>query len=94
MIVEEWLVTLAKQCDASKLTPVGPPICDAIVYPRCPLVFGNDIKKHDHELMLLLKSHGIAVRTVGDTAKSDPTVAFVYLLDSDNEYTAELMSKL
>jgi hypothetical protein len=34
------------------------------------------------------------VRTVGNTANSDPTVAFVYLLDSDNEYTAELMQKL
>ena len=44
--------------------------------------------------MLFLKSHRIAVRTVGNTAKSDPTVAFVYLLDSDNEYTVELMLKL
>lgn len=41
-----------------------------------------------------MKSHDIAVRTVGDTATSDPTVAFVYLLDGDNEYTAELMLKL
>jgi hypothetical protein len=45
-------------------------------------------------LKLFLKSHDIAVRTVGDVAKADPTVAFVYLLDSDNEYTAELMLKL
>lgn len=52
------------------------------------------MQKHDHELMLFLKSHGIAVRTIGNTVKSDPIVAFVYLLDSDNEYTAELMLKL
>ena len=44
--------------------------------------------------MLFLKYHGIAVRNVGNTAKSDPSLAFVYLLDSDNEYTADLMSKL
>jgi len=44
--------------------------------------------------MLFLKSHEISVRTVGNIAKSDPTVAFVYLFDSDNEYTAELMQKL
>ena len=43
---------------------------------------------------MFLKSHDIAVRTVGNTSDSDPTVAFVYLLDSDNEYTAELMQKL
>jgi len=64
------------------------------VYPRCPLIFGDDTHKHDHELMLFLKSHDISVRTVGSTAKSDPTVAFVYLLDSDNEYTNGLMLKL
>ena len=34
------------------------------------------------------------MRTVGSTSDYDPTVAFVYLLDSDNEYTAELMQKL
>jgi hypothetical protein len=44
--------------------------------------------------MLFLKSHGVAVKTVGNTANCDPTVAFVYLLDSDNKYTAELMTKL
>lgn len=44
--------------------------------------------------MVFLKSHDIAVRTVGSTAISDPTVAFVYLLDSDNEYTVELIMKL
>lgn len=88
-------MTLSEQCKGStELTALGVPICDAIVYPRCPLIFGNDMQKHDRELMLFLKSHGISVRTVGNTAKSDPTVAFVYLLDSDNEYTAELMMKL
>ena len=44
--------------------------------------------------MLFLKSHGLAVKTVGNTADSDPNVAFVYLLDSDNHYTIELMKKL
>ena len=43
---------------------------------------------------MFLKSHDIAVRTVGNTADSDPTVAFVYLLDSDNQYTVGLMQKL
>lgn len=94
MTVEGWLATLSQQCEKSELKPVGTPICDAIIYPRCSLIFGNDTQKHDHELLLFLRSHGISVRTVGNTAKSDPTVAFVYLLDSDNEYTAELMMKL
>lgn len=34
------------------------------------------------------------MRTVSNTATSDPTVAFVYLEDSSNEYTQELMHKL
>ena len=45
-------------------------------------------------MKLFLKSHGIAVRTVGNTSDSDPTAAFVYLLDGDNQYTTELMQKL
>lgn len=94
MKIEEWLLKLSLQSEKSELKAVGDPICDAIVYPRCPLIFGNDVQKHDQELMLFLKSNGIAVRSVGSTATSDPTAAFVYLLDSDNHYTAELMMKL
>ena len=87
MAVEKWLSDLSLQCEKSEkseLKVLGAPFCDAIVYPRCPLIFGSDIPKHDHELMLFLKSHGLAVKSVGNTADSDSTVAFVYLLDSDN----------
>ena len=41
-----------------------------------------------------MKSHDISVRTISSTSNSDPTVAFVYLLDSDNEYTAKLIYNL
>lgn len=71
MEVESWLATLSQKCDMNDLKPVGASICDAIVYPRCPLLFGYDINKHDHKLMIFLKSHGIAVRSVGNTVKSD-----------------------
>ena len=71
MEVEGWLATLSQQCEMNDLKPVGAPICDAIMYPRFPLLFGDNISKHDHELMLFLKSHDIAVRSVDNTAKSD-----------------------
>lgn len=41
-----------------------------------------------------LKSHCIPVRSVGNISTNDKNVAFVYLLDSDNEFTAELIANL
>ncbi len=46
MAVEKWLSDLSLQCEKSEkseLKVLGAPFCDAIVYPRCPLIFGSDI---------------------------------------------------
>jgi hypothetical protein len=70
---------------------LGLPICDAIVYPRCFLIFGTNIKEHDSQLAIFLKSHNIPVKSVGNVATKDKAVAFIYLTDSDNTFTAELI---
>ena len=49
---------------------------------------------HDEKLAVHLKSHLIPVRSVGDVSTNDKTVAFVYLLDSDNKFTTELIENL
>jgi len=55
------------------------------------LLFGENIKEHDVKLAIFLKSHYIPVRSVGNAATNDPKVAFVYLLDSDNQFTRRLI---
>ena len=92
--VEGWLTTLSEQCERRELEALGVPICDAVVYPRCPLIFGDDINEHDKQLAIFLKSHYIPVRSVGNVATCDESVAFVYLLDSDNAFTVELVKNL
>jgi hypothetical protein len=92
--VEKWLAGLTQGNARQELKQLGDPICDAIVYPRCPKLFGEDITEHDSKLMLFLKSHSISVRSVSNTSNSDPTTAFVYLHDSDNKYTSLLIEKL
>ena len=47
---------------------LGGPICDAIIYPRCQLIFGEDIKEHDKKLEIFLKSHYIPVRAICNVA--------------------------
>jgi len=41
-----------------------------------------------------LKSHCIPVRSVGNVSTNDKTVAFIYLLDSNNKFTTELIVNL
>ena len=92
--VERWLQILAKECPKIELKALGGPICDGIIYPRCPLIFGENIKEHDAKLAIFLKSHYIPVRSVGNAATNDRKVAFVYLLDSDNQFTRQLIENL
>ncbi len=73
---------------------LGLPLCDAIVYPRCFPIFGNDIKEHDIQLTIFLKSNGIPIRLVGNVSTDERGLAFVYLMDSDNLFTAELIKNL
>ena len=43
LVVENWLESLAFRFKRdSPYTKVGPPICDAIILPSCPLIFGED----------------------------------------------------
>lgn len=41
-----------------------------------------------------LKYHGIPVRSVNNVSNNDTTTAFIYLLDSDNKFTAKLIDNL
>ena len=70
---------------------LGSPLCDAILYPRCFSLFGTNIKEHDNQLKIFLKLHGIPVRSVGNVSSDEKGLAFVYLTDSDNTFTAELI---
>ena len=45
--IEGWLEKLSEECSKSELEPLDKPICDAIVFPRCPLIFGDEINDHD-----------------------------------------------
>jgi hypothetical protein len=94
MSVEGWFAVLSQQCERSELKALGVPICDAIVYPRCFPIFGDGIAVHDEKLAVYLKSHFIPVRSVGNVSTKDKTIAFVYLLDSDNKFTTELIDNL
>ena len=43
LVVEDWLQSLAHRFQSDDpFTKVGSPICDAIILPTCPEVFGND----------------------------------------------------
>ena len=62
MTIEEWLLKFKNcQTEAFELTKLGNPICDAIVLPVCPLVFGENRKEHDSNLKAFLLSHKIPV---------------------------------
>lgn len=91
--VEKWHETFA-ECEQSALKQLGEPICDAILYPRCPLVFGDSIKEHDIKLKVFLTDHGIPVRVVVYKANKDKDVAFVYLTDAGNVFNPDLISNL
>jgi hypothetical protein len=41
-----------------------------------------------------LKFHSIPVKSVGNVSTNDKTIAFIYLLDSDNTFTFELIANL
>lgn len=45
MTIEQWLLKL-KSCqpEGFELTKLGSSICDAILIPVCPLIFGDDKK--------------------------------------------------
>ena len=91
MTIEGWLQALSQLCEKFEMIMLGLPLCDAIVYPRCFSVFGTSIKEHDNKLMIFLKLHGIPVRSVGNISTDEKGVAFVYLVDSDNLFTVELI---
>lgn len=53
--VEKWLLELKEKfSSAGKLTKIGAPICDAIILPRCTLLFGES-KKHNSNMEAFLK---------------------------------------
>ena len=91
MTIEGWLQVLSQLSDKFELIMLGLAICDAIIYPRCFQLFGTNIKEHDNQLQIFLKSHRIPVRAIGNISTDEKGVAFVYLADSDNLFTAELI---
>lgn len=92
--VEGWLLLLSQQSKKAELKALDDPICDAIIYPRCSLIFGEDTKEHDRKLKVFLIDHGIPVRLVTNVATNNKATAFIYLMDSDNKFSPELVDKL
>ena len=65
MTIEGWLLKLKDyQTEAFELTRLGVPICDAIILPLCPLVFGEDKKQHYSNMKTFLLSHKIPVKNI------------------------------
>ena len=63
MTIEKWLLKLRSyQTEGFELTRVGPPICDAIILPFCPLVFGVNQAQHNANMKIFLVGHKIPVK--------------------------------
>jgi hypothetical protein len=86
---EDWLHSLAYCKSTDEFQKVGRPICDAIVLPKCPLLFPETPFK---SMETFLIQHGIHVKSVYQAVKKD--CIFVALSESRNEFTPELVAKL
>ena len=68
---------------------MGVPICDAIVLPKCPLLFPTEPFKG---MKAFFKRMGIPVKDVYQAA--NPDCVFIQLKDSRNAFTRKLIIKL
>ena len=51
MTIEKWLLKLSTyQAKGFEMTRVGVPICDAIILPFCPLIFGVNLGEHNRNM--------------------------------------------
>ena len=88
MTVEKWLLELRLyQTEEFELTRVGPPICDAIVLPFCPLVFGVNQAEHNANMKIFLVSHKIPVKQINPSQRKKDKCVLVQLTDSMNQFT-------
>jgi hypothetical protein len=70
---------------------VGDPICDGIIFPKCPLIF--DVKKKPYQQMeIFFADMGLPVSYVGQAVRSD--CVFIQLNDARNAFTAQLIECL
>jgi hypothetical protein len=86
---EDWLNSLSCYKSNEEFTKVGVPICDAIVLPRCPLLFTNEPFK---EMKKFLIEEGLHVKLVYKGVRKG--TVFVQLSESRNAFTLDLTVKL
>ena len=70
---------------------IGEPICDAIVFPKCPLLFDSENEPYK-QMQLFFTKMGLPVSFVYQAAKSD--CVFIQLEDARNAFTDDLMMNL
>ena len=88
---EEWLVSLAYCKTNDEFKRIGDPICDGIIFPKCPLLF--DKKKEPYKQMeIFFTRMGLPVKHVGHSVKAD--YVFIQLDDARNMFTSALMKSL
>lgn len=86
---EDWLRSLSYCKTDDEFMKVGAPICDAIVLPKCPLLF---TKEPFNEMKKFLIEEGLHVKLVYQGVRKD--TVFVQLSESRNAFTLELVNKL
>jgi hypothetical protein len=67
---EEWLASLAYCKTDDNFEKIGDPICDAIIFPKCPLIF-DETKKPYKQMEIFFTDMGIPVSLVCQAAKKD-----------------------
>jgi hypothetical protein len=88
---EEWLASLAYRKTDDEFKKIGDPICDGIIFPKCPLLF--DINDEPYKHMYIFFTHmGLPVKHVGHSVRVDHV--FIQLDDARNMFTSDLMKNL
>jgi len=82
LIVEDWLKSLEKFKSELPFTRIGRPICDAIIIPKCPDVFGSE--SHHSNMKNFLRSHKLPVANLTNARTND--CVFIGLEDGMNEF--------
>lgn len=88
---EEWLTSLAYCKTNDDFEKIGDPICDAIIFPKCPLLFDFNNKPYK-QMEIFFTDMGLPVSLVCQSVKSD--YVMIQLEDARNMFTADLMRNL
>lgn len=88
---EEWLASLAYCKTEDEFAKIGDPICDAIIFPKCPIIF-NAAKKPYKKMEIFFTDMGLPVSLICQAAKKD--CVLIQLEDARNLFTADLVKNI